>query len=60
MARYVESGVLDIGLTGLDWILEYGAQVEIISDLFLSLSYNAVTNEPNPNNNEHHTNESDD
>ena len=36
MARYVENGVLDIGLTGLDWILEYGAQVEIISDLVYS------------------------
>ncbi|MBN2444554.1 MAG: ATP phosphoribosyltransferase [Spirochaetales bacterium] len=36
MARYVESGVLDIGLTGLDWILEYNAEVQIISDLIYS------------------------
>ena len=36
MARYVESGVLDVGLTGLDWILENQAQVEIISDLVYS------------------------
>lgn len=36
MARYIESGVLDIGLTGLDWILENNADVEIISDLVYS------------------------
>jgi ATP phosphoribosyltransferase len=36
MARYVESGVLDIGLTGLDWILEYDANVDIITDLVYS------------------------
>jgi ATP phosphoribosyltransferase len=36
MARYVESGVLDVGLTGLDWILENQAKVEIISDLVYS------------------------
>jgi ATP phosphoribosyltransferase len=36
MARYVESGVLDIGLTGLDWILEYDANVSIITDLVYS------------------------
>jgi ATP phosphoribosyltransferase len=36
MARYVESGVLDVGLTGLDWILENAADVEIISDLVYS------------------------
>ncbi len=36
MARYVESGVLDVGLTGLDWILEHRADVEIISDLIYS------------------------
>jgi ATP phosphoribosyltransferase len=36
MARYVESGVLDIGLTGLDWILEYDANVDIITDLIYS------------------------
>lgn len=36
MARYVESGVLDVGLTGLDWILENDADVKIISDLIYS------------------------
>ena len=36
MARYVDSGVLDLGLTGLDWILENNADVEYISDLVYS------------------------
>lgn len=36
MARYVASGVLDMGLTGLDWILETEADVEVISDLIYS------------------------
>lgn len=36
MARYVESGIFDIGLTGLDWILENDADVKIISDLVYS------------------------
>ena len=36
MARYIENGVLDVGLTGLDWILDNGADVEIISDLVYS------------------------
>ena len=36
MARYVDSGVLDVGLTGLDWVLEHDANVEIISDLIYS------------------------
>jgi ATP phosphoribosyltransferase len=36
MARYIESGVLDLGLTGLDWILENDADVMIISDLVYS------------------------
>jgi len=36
MARYVDTGVLDLGLTGLDWILENEADVEIISDLIYS------------------------
>lgn len=33
MARYVEDGVLDAGLTGLDWIVETGATIEPIADL---------------------------
>lgn len=36
MARYIESGVLDVGLTGLDWILENNADLELVSDLVYS------------------------
>ena len=36
MARYVESGVLDVGLTGLDWVLENDSKVEDICDLVYS------------------------
>jgi len=33
MARYVEDGILDVGLTGKDWILENGADVVEVADL---------------------------
>jgi ATP phosphoribosyltransferase len=33
MARYVESGVLDCGLTGYDWIMEQGADVKEVAEL---------------------------
>jgi ATP phosphoribosyltransferase len=33
MARYVEDGILDVGLTGRDWILENGAKVIEVADL---------------------------
>jgi ATP phosphoribosyltransferase len=33
MARYVEDGILDAGLTGRDWVEENGADVEAIADL---------------------------
>jgi len=33
MARYVEHGVLDAGLTGLDWIVESGLEVVTVCDL---------------------------
>lgn len=33
MARYVEQGVLDCAITGLDWLLETGAQVAELADL---------------------------
>ncbi len=33
MARYVEDGILDAGLTGRDWVEESEAQVEAIADL---------------------------
>lgn len=38
MARYVERGVVDVGLTGIDWILETGAKVKIVADLVYSKS----------------------
>src|SRR4029077_8424828 len=36
MARYVEAGTLDAGITGHDWILENGASVEVVCDLVYS------------------------
>lgn len=33
MARYVEEGILDAGLTGHDWIRETGSQVEEVTEL---------------------------
>jgi ATP phosphoribosyltransferase len=36
MARYVEDGILDAGLTGRDWILENGASVREVTDLVYS------------------------
>jgi ATP phosphoribosyltransferase len=36
MAHYIENGVLDLGLTGIDWIMENDSDVEIISDLIYS------------------------
>jgi ATP phosphoribosyltransferase len=33
MARYVEDGVLDAGLTGRDWVLENDAHVHTVADL---------------------------
>jgi len=38
MPRYVAGGVLDVGLTGLDWVLETQARVEVVSDLVYSKS----------------------
>ena len=31
MARYVEKGVLDAGLTGIDWVVETGLEVESVT-----------------------------
>lgn len=31
--RYVEEGFFDIGLTGLDWVRETGAKVEVVAEL---------------------------
>ena len=36
MARYVEDGVLDAGLTGRDWVEENGAIVHAVADLVYS------------------------
>ena len=36
MARYVEKGVLDAGLTGIDWVVESGLEVESITSLTYS------------------------
>src|SRR4026209_2215975 len=33
MARYVEDGILDAGLTGRDWVEESGSKVESVADL---------------------------
>ncbi len=36
MARYVQDGVLDAGLTGHDWIMETGADVHEVAELIFS------------------------
>jgi len=36
MARYVEGGTLDAGITGRDWVLEYDAQVQVVQELVYS------------------------
>ena len=36
MARYVESGTLDAGITGRDWVLEYDAKVHVAQELVYS------------------------
>lgn len=36
MAQYVESGALDVGLTGKDWIMENNSCVEVVEDLVYS------------------------
>ena len=36
MARYVEDGVFDAGITGLDWIAETSADVHVVADLVYS------------------------
>ncbi|HZT72495.1 MAG TPA: ATP phosphoribosyltransferase [Terriglobales bacterium] len=43
MARYVQDGVLDVGLTGKDWVLENEAQVLAVRDLvYAKQSFNKV------------------
>ena len=36
IARYVDEGILDAGLTGLDWVMENKAKVHTVSDLVYS------------------------
>ena len=36
MARYVEDGVFDAGITGLDWVSETSADVHVVADLVYS------------------------
>ncbi|MCC7235228.1 MAG: ATP phosphoribosyltransferase [Bryobacterales bacterium] len=36
MARYVEDGILDAGLTGLDWVAENDADVQVVCNLVYS------------------------
>jgi ATP phosphoribosyltransferase len=43
MARYVEQGVLDAGITGHDWITENGAQVRELAELRYSKTSFAPT-----------------
>lgn len=38
--RYIEDGILDVGLTGKDWLLETGTDVVVISDLVYSKASN--------------------
>jgi ATP phosphoribosyltransferase len=33
IAKYVEEGVFDAGITGMDWVVETGSDVEIVSDM---------------------------
>ncbi|MFP4070451.1 MAG: ATP phosphoribosyltransferase [Desulfovibrionales bacterium] len=42
MSTYVESGILDVGLTGKDWILENESDVVMVADLV----YSKVSNRP--------------
>jgi ATP phosphoribosyltransferase len=36
MSRYIESGMLDAGITGKDWTLENGSDVVVVADLIYS------------------------
>ena len=40
--RYIQDGILDLGLTGKDWVQETGADVIVVSDLV----YSKVSNKP--------------
>ncbi|HTY13460.1 MAG TPA: ATP phosphoribosyltransferase [Candidatus Omnitrophota bacterium] len=38
MPRYVESGILDFGITGVDWVMESGKKVSRVADLVYAKS----------------------
>ena len=38
--RYIQDGILDVGLTGKDWVKETGAEVQVVSDLIYSKASN--------------------
>jgi len=40
MGRYVTDGIMDVGLTGRDWVLETESDVHVVSDLVYSKSSN--------------------
>jgi ATP phosphoribosyltransferase len=43
LSRYVESGTLDAGVTGKDWILENGSDVHLVAELvYAKTSFRAV------------------
>jgi ATP phosphoribosyltransferase len=42
MSRYIESGMLDAGITGKDWTLENDSDVQVVADLV----YSKVSNRP--------------
>jgi ATP phosphoribosyltransferase len=42
MSRYVESGLIDAGLTGLDWIAENDSKITVVGDLV----YSKTTSKP--------------
>src|ERR1700677_311746 len=43
ISRYVEQGFLDCGLTGHDWIIENGSDVEIVCELTFSKASSGPT-----------------
>src|SRR5665213_592962 len=44
MARYVEDGVIDVGLTGHDWVLENNSDVHEVLELVYSKATSRPTN----------------
>jgi len=43
MARYVESGILDVGITGHDWVVENGSDVIELTELqYAKVTFNKV------------------